>query len=265
MIIYCETRREPENWSRNWNSGHPAYWNVKSGDVARDEKGNYYLKVQNWRATVTRGTGDAASLEIPAEMTISGVRSRVTEIGEGAFLGRSSLVNVVIPDTVRTIGDRAFWGCSALTGIVIPRRVTAIGDSAFYACSSLTEAEIPYGANKIGKLAFAACSSLRRASIPISVRSVGERVFAGCGSLSIYCEARSAPNGWSPDWNPDARPIVWSVSRRNLSSAGREEPIAATAAGPSAEHLPLGWESLLKRNDVNDGGPRYRIRIRGTY
>jgi hypothetical protein len=260
-VIYCEARREPENWSRGWNSGHPTYWNVKSADIANDGSGAYYLRVQSGRATVTRFTGSAASFDIPAEVTIGGVRQRVTAIGDGAFYGRSSLAKVAISDNVRTIGDRAFWGCSALSGIVIPRRVTAIGDSAFYACSSLEEVEIPYGANQIGKLAFAACTSLRRVSIPASVRSIGERAFTGCRSLSIYCEARSVPNGWSSDWNPDERPTVWRVPRGDLSSIGREPEREAVSSG---DYSILAWESFLKRDDVNNNArPRYRNWGRG--
>ena len=39
--------------------------------------------------------------------------------------------NYIIPNSVTNIGDKAFWGCSSLTSINIPNSVTNIGDSAF--------------------------------------------------------------------------------------------------------------------------------------
>ena len=55
----------------------------------------------------------------------------VTSIGDGAFVGCTSLSSVVIPDSVTSIGDKAFHTCSSLTNIDIPDSVTSIGDGAF--------------------------------------------------------------------------------------------------------------------------------------
>jgi len=45
--------------------------------------------------------------------------------------------NYIIPNSVTNIGDKAFWGCSSLTSINIPNSVTNIGDSAFRRCDNL--------------------------------------------------------------------------------------------------------------------------------
>ena len=69
----------------------------------------------------------------------------VTEIGEYAFWGCSSLQSITIPPSVKKIGKDAFSGCSNLTSISIPQSVTEIEYRAFWYCSSLTEVRIPKG------------------------------------------------------------------------------------------------------------------------
>lgn len=61
----------------------------------------------------------------------------VTTIGEYAFDGCKSLVNINIPNSVTTIGKGAFYGCKTLTNIDIPQSVTTIKKGAFYGCKSL--------------------------------------------------------------------------------------------------------------------------------
>ncbi len=56
-----------------------------------------------------------------------------------AFNEKTSLLRVVLPDTLKGIGECAFRNCVNLTGsITIPEGVTEIGPSAFLWCTSLT-------------------------------------------------------------------------------------------------------------------------------
>lgn len=62
----------------------------------------------------------------------------VTEIGDGAFSGNTSLELVTLPEEVKHIGQQAFYGCSRLQGILIDSRDSIyIGNKAFDACDSL--------------------------------------------------------------------------------------------------------------------------------
>lgn len=45
--------------------------------------------------------------------------------------------SVEIPEGVTEIGDYAFDGCSSLTSVRIPRSVTSIGGGAFFGCDGL--------------------------------------------------------------------------------------------------------------------------------
>ena len=108
----------------------------------------------------------------------------ITEIGEEAFYGCSSLTSVTIGDGVTTIGDKAFYYCYSLTSVTIPDSVTTIGDYAFYGCSSLTSITIPDSVTTIGEWAFSNCDSLTSITIPDSVTTIGDYVFSNCDNLT---------------------------------------------------------------------------------
>ena len=108
----------------------------------------------------------------------------VTNIGDSAFSGCSSLTSVSIPAGVTSIGTGAFFDCSSLTSVTTPDSVTSIGESAFYGCSSLTSVTIPEGVTSISNAAFFGCSGLTSVSIPDSVTSIGYSAFQGCSSLT---------------------------------------------------------------------------------
>ena len=113
------------------------------------------------------------------------IPNSVTSIGDYAFYGCSSLVEVVIPNSVTSIGNYVFRECSSLSSIVIPDSVTSIGEGAFHGCNSLSSIVIPNSVTSIGEGAFSDCSSLSNIVIPDSVISIGEGAFHGC-NLSYY-------------------------------------------------------------------------------
>ena len=170
----------------------------------------------NGTVTITRYTGSGGGVTIPS--TINGLL--VTSIGQQTFQARTNLTSVTIPNGVTNIGDGAFSGCSSLTGITvealnsaymsvdgvlfnksqttliqyppgqtgfsytIPNGVTSIGDYAFNDCQSLTSITIPNTVTSIGDNAFYNCISLTSITIPNSVTSIGEGAFSGCNSLT---------------------------------------------------------------------------------
>ena len=88
-----------------------------------------------------------------------------TSIGQVAFGGRSSLISIIIPNSVTSIGDGVFIGCKALTSITIPNSVTRIGSWAFECCFSLTSVTIPNSVTIIGNSAFSKCENLKNVVI----------------------------------------------------------------------------------------------------
>ena len=70
------------------------------------------------------------------------IGSKVTSIGEGAFVECLELTSITIPNSVTSIGAYAFNSCSGLASITIPDSVTSIGNYAFSDCSGLTSVTI---------------------------------------------------------------------------------------------------------------------------
>ena len=64
--------------------------------------------------------------------------------------------------TVTNIGDSAFLGCSSLTSIKIPDGVTSIGEYAFFKCEKLDVVIDNSEKNvKVGAYAFTGCKSVK--------------------------------------------------------------------------------------------------------
>ena len=162
-------------------------------------------------------------------LTSIGIPTSITAIGANTFSGCVKLDSVAIPESVTEIGSGAFNGCASLSSIDIPSSVTQIGDGAFAFCSSLETVqigEIDSAENTfkskiialgnedvvIGARAFYGCEGLKSVYIPISVTNIGDSAFAGCKNLTIYCEAKSKPEGWSDQWNPDNCKVVWAYN-----------------------------------------------------
>ena len=74
---------------------------------------------------------------------------------------KHSNTSFVIPDSVTEIGDDAFYGCSSLKSVDIPDSVTKIGKSAFCWCSSLKSIDIPNSVTEIGESAFDGCEYIK--------------------------------------------------------------------------------------------------------
>ena len=103
----------------------------------------YSYNNENLTATVSRYTGTATELVIPAEVTHEDKTYKVTAIGAYAFQGKSTLTRVTIPEGVTTIGGHAFHDCTSLTRVTIPEGVTYIRNLAFWGCTSLKSVSLP--------------------------------------------------------------------------------------------------------------------------
>ena len=149
------------------------------------------------------GCGSIVDVTIP--MSVEG-------IGSKAFSGCSSLTSITIPEGVRWIEEGAFYECSSLTSITIPEnsKLTSIGEYAFYKCSSLTSITIPEGVRWIEEGAFYECSSLTSITIPESVTSIGDNAFYGCSSLTDVNVHIASLESWIA--NNFAKPLGQSYS-----------------------------------------------------
>ena len=128
------------------------------------------------------------------------------EIGEKTFF-KSSLVNIIIPEGVKTIGDYAFASNYTLKKVVFPNTLTTIGDWAFDSCG-MEELFIPKNVMILGEYAFSmgelkkvtfeegskvkelpravfSMSFLSDINIPDGVEKIGEEAFYCCNFTKI--------------------------------------------------------------------------------
>lgn len=128
--------------------------------------------------------GDYAFTGFP--LTSVTISTGISSIGNLAFKGCSSLVNVMLPDSLVFIGGEAFQGCP-ITSITIPRTVTSIGSSAFKNCTNL--ATVNFNADSCyapasSMSAIFAYSGITNLNIGSTVRSIPGDAFAFCYNLT---------------------------------------------------------------------------------
>ncbi len=96
-------------------------------------------------------TGSAPSVTIPRG---------VTEIGESAFEGNTTLSSVTAPEGLLRIGYRAFADCITLTSVTLPDSLKSIGNFAFQGDSSLSAFSVGSGLEELGIGVFGSCGRL---------------------------------------------------------------------------------------------------------
>ena len=146
------------------------------------------------------------------------IPNSVKSIGNYAFIGYPKLTSVTIPNSVTSIGERAFSGCDNLTSVTIPNSVTSIGEGAFIDCDNLTSVTIPNSVTSIGKWAFSGCDNLTSVTIPNSVTSIGEQAFSHCNSLTSITIPNSVTTVGNNTFNnlPALQSIVLYSAPKNM-------------------------------------------------
>ena len=92
-------------------------------------------------------------------LDLSGVRE-LTEIPQVAFAYNSSLVEITLPDGIKTIGSDAFNQCRSLQSVYNLGTITTIPRSCFNYCENLQSITIPASVEFIENRAFAGCPKL---------------------------------------------------------------------------------------------------------
>lgn len=126
---------------------------------------------------------ETTEVEVPSEVTISGITYKVTSIADNAFKNNKKLKKIVINDNITSIGKNAFYGCKNLETVKFGKNVTLIGEKAFYKCTKLKKITIPSKVTTIGASAFYGCTKLAKVSLGKNVTSIGAKAFYNCKSL----------------------------------------------------------------------------------
>lgn len=138
---------------------------------------DYDLNKEGTGVIIEKYKGKATDVIIPSVIE----DFPVVTLGVKVFC-ESSIVSVVIPDSVTGISYEAFRGCKSLQKITLPKSLVYIGQECFAYCSLLKEITLPEGLEKIYREAFQ-YSGLESVSIPNSVLVIEYEAFKGCGNL----------------------------------------------------------------------------------
>ena len=119
-----------------------------------------------------------------AQIKIITVEDGVTDIGNSAFAGFTSLESITLPESITAIGSNAFIGCTSIKSINTPEKVRIIGDGAFKDCTQLRNANLTCSVTEIGQYTFKGCSVLNIVTLPQQLKSIGDYAFADCPLLT---------------------------------------------------------------------------------
>ena len=177
-----------ENNSSNNGDGNA---NIDSGSTNDNQEtpdslveatinGVTYTPNQNNTYSVT--AVELSSTTLTIEQSVNGVN--VTEIGKDAVRGKSNLLKVVLPETIKTIDESAFLGCKKLKEIDLSK-VEYIGKNAFNGAITTTNTNLNLSSLKeMGDSAFAGATKLREVDMEsATLVEIPEKAFFGCTVL----------------------------------------------------------------------------------
>ena len=175
----------------------------------------------------------------------------VTEIGENAFNGNTTLKNVVLPAGVTSIGSSAFGKCSKLVSVEMPDSLKTIERYAFWNSRKLEKVELPSGLQKIGQNAFR-WTGLKEITVPKSVTEIGKECFCGCDGLMITVfDTLKAPLGQVAYWI-DIYSRKWTCCEHRIRVKNAETDLVkyiiymgkeTGTTGPYREAVIEGWKN----------------------
>lgn len=120
----------------------------------RQDAGSFTFSIANGHVTITKYTGTAMDVDIPARL--QGLP--VCCIGPSAFAD-THISSVSLPDSVQYVDERAFQNCQQLIYFRGGRSLLRLGEEAFQNCCSLTRLEL-LGDTDVQYSTFAGCYSL---------------------------------------------------------------------------------------------------------
>ena len=170
------------------------------------------------------------------------------------FYNCSSLVNINIPDTVKTIYTAAFAHCTSLTNIALPNSIKKICNQAFECCTSLTSITLPNSIVEIDVSTFKGCTSLTSITIPNSVTRIGDDAFYKCSSLTSI-----QFNGTIEQWDNISKEEDWNYNTGNYTIYCTDGEITKDGTVTYYEVASKGLEFAL-----NADGESYSVTGIGT-
>ncbi|KOO30517.1 surface antigen -like protein, partial [Chrysochromulina tobinii] len=202
---------EDPEWVAGMKGGRDGLGWVLSADKEEGRVGGLNLSWKKWKgeelpASVARLTAlrELKMSNCKSLKSIADLPESVTQIGEQAFHGCTSLASITLPASVTQISGYAFEGCKSLASITLPESVMHIGEGAFEGCKSLASITLPESVTQIGAGAFYNCTSLLSITIPsatlVDPSAFGEHTQVTFMALELIGASEDAWILEDPEW-----------------------------------------------------------------
>ena len=190
---------------------------------------------------------------IPEAVTYNNKTYSVVAIGDSAF-HHSSVMECLMPQSVRSIGYYAFFGaanlfdvdgpgvtsiankafvdCTSFNFFMFPQLIT-IGNLAFNNCTALIDVELEDQVTTINQEAFRGCTGLKTLSLGTHVNTIDKWAFRGCTAL----EAINSHNTTPPALGED---VFMDVNKSNVT-------VTVPAGSASAYKAAAGWADFKNK------------------
>ena len=121
-------------------------------------------------------------------------------IPQSAFINKTSLTSIVLPNILKGVEMQAFYGCTNLSGsLIIPEGVEFLGHGAFSECKNMNGTlTLPSTLKRLGDIegdgrgVFWTCGFVGELQLPDGLEQIGRNTFDGCSGL--YGELRLPNN-----------------------------------------------------------------------
>lgn len=167
------------------NPDYKIYKYTKDGETFNIAYNNFEVLFDNDNGyMITNYNGNSTNVVVPETIIDVNGELPVSRISDEAFLNKTQITSISLPNGIKNISNGAFRGCSSLNSINLPEGIEFIGNYAF-TNTALTEVIIPSSVTMIGN-AFEDCN-LQKISITFTGSYPGSVAKFG----SIFGDANS--------------------------------------------------------------------------
>lgn len=170
----------PVNLGDRFAKGGVMYQVTALSDDANEVKVTYYNNQSNINTSNAQGYG--AEVSVPATINYQGIDFTVTEIGDSAMMGATSITTLNIAEGVKRIGLRGLYNCNKLENLTLPASLQSLGGYAFYN-NAFTSLTIPDGVTELPTNLFYNCKKMETVNIPATVTKIADCLFYSCSAL----------------------------------------------------------------------------------
>lgn len=182
------------------------------------------------------------------------IPANCTKVAESAFVYCHS-ESITFSNGLEYIGSGAFEHMDNILNIDIPENVKTIDQYAFHSCKNLQEVIIRKGVNKIGRHAFDDCKNLKKITIPSTVTEIGKLAFGFNSSdpidLTLYCVKGSQAEQYAKD-----NKINYKLIEEEIEKSSKEETIYSISDESSS--------TVIENNKSKENNNEYNLPIIST-